>query len=158
MIPTRSLHSFALALLLAGVPLSAHASDASPVADVALAPAVAEAAAVVDAFSAALKAGRLDEVRQLLSSDVQVYEGGHVEASRDAYFAGHAAADAAFLATAEVTREARTGGASGDTAWVATRSVIARDGKHHASIETMVLRREAAGWRIVHIHWSSRAL
>jgi len=28
---------------------------------------------------------------------------------------------------------------------------------HAASTETMVLRSTSAGWKIVHIHWSSRA-
>ena len=126
MIHARNFQSLAVVLLLAGAPLSARASDPSPAADVVLAPAVAEAAAVVDAFSAALKAGRLDEVRQLLSPDMQVFEGGHVEASRDAYFAEHAAADAAFLAT----HKARSAGhdvtpADLVTAFITVRGVLA---------------------------------
>jgi ketosteroid isomerase-like protein len=150
---------FVLALLLASPMLPAHepTAAAAPAAD-AVPVAAAEAASVVDAFSAALKAGRLDEVKALLDPAVQVFEGGHVEAGRDAYFAGHAAADAKFMATAEITREARTADARGDLAWVATRSLVARDGKRHASIETMVLRRGDSGWKIVHIHWSSRTL
>ena len=150
---------FVLALLLASPMLPAHepSAAAAPAAD-AMPAAAAEAVGVVDAFSDALKAGRLDEVKALLDPAVQVFEGGHVEAGRDAYFAEHAAADALFLASAEVTRESRTADASGDLAWVATRSTIARDGKRHASIETMVLRRGKDGWKIVHIHWSSRAL
>lgn len=148
---------FLLAALLAtsplSVPVDAAASSAEP-----QSAAAAEAARAVDAFDAALKAGRLHELEQWLDPDVQVFESGHVEAGRDAYFAEHAAADAKFLASAQVTREARTADASGDLAWVSTRSTVARDGKRHASIETMVLRRGKDGWKIVHIHWSSRPL
>ena len=150
---------FFLALILASPMLPAHEPIATAAPATELVPAAAaEAVGVVDAFSDALKAGRLDEVKALLDPAVQVFEGGHVEADRDAYFAEHAAADAKFLASAEVTREARTADAHGDLAWVGTRSIVARDGKRHASIETMVLRRGKDGWKIVHIHWSSRAL
>jgi hypothetical protein len=156
--PMRTL-PFVLALLLASPMLPAHEPQAAaaPAAD-AIPAAAAEAVGAVDAFSEALKAGRLDEVKALLDPSVQVFEGGHVEDGRDAYFAGHAAADAKFLATAQVTRDARSAGADGDLAWVSTRSTIVREGQRHASIETMVLRRGQAGWKIVHIHWSSRAL
>ena len=150
---------FVLALLLASPMLPAHepAAISNTAADEVSA-AAADAVAVVDAFSGALKAGKLEVVKSLLDPSVQVFEGGHVEAGRDAYFAEHAAADAAFLATAQVTREARTADASGDLAWVITRGTVAHDGTRHASIETMVLRRGPEGWKIVHIHWSSRAL
>ena len=54
----------------------------------------------------------------------------------------------------------RTAHANGDFAWVASESElhIQQDGKPVTvlSTETMVLRREASNWRIVHIHWSSR--
>jgi ketosteroid isomerase-like protein len=156
--PVRTL-PFALALLLASPLLLAHepAAHVPPAGD-RIAAAAAEAVGVVDAFSDALKAGRLEDVKALLDPAVQVYEGGHVEDGRDAYFAEHAAADAKFLATAQVTRDARSAEASGDLAWVSTRSTVVRDGKRHASIETLVLRRGDAGWKIVHIHWSSRPL
>ena len=53
-----------------------------------------------------------------------------------------------------------TARASGDLAWVASDNdmVIHQDGKPVtiASAETMVLRRTGGGWKIVHIHWSSR--
>lgn len=148
-----------LSALLAAAPALAHEGHAAPAAQAAaLPPVAAEAAATVDAFSAALKAARLDEVKRLLAEDVQVFEGGHVEDGRDAYFAEHAAADALFLASAEVKLESRSGGGDGDLAWVSSRSTIQREGKRYASIETMVLRRGGDGWKIVHIHWSSRPL
>jgi ketosteroid isomerase-like protein len=49
---------------------------------------------------------------------------------------------------------------SGDLSWVATESELhaTDDGKPMTllSTETMVLRKTDGGWRIVHIHWSSR--
>ena len=51
--------------------------------------------------------------------------------------------------------------AEGDMAWVATESELQglEDGKpvKLLSTESMVLRKTGQGWRIVHIHWSSRA-
>lgn len=48
----------------------------------------------------------------------------------------------------------------GDIAWVGTESTVSHDkaGKSAASLstETMVLGKTAQGWKIVHIHWSSR--
>ena len=48
-----------------------------------------------------------------------------------------------------------------DRAWVATRSRLTGEfqGKHvdSDSTETLVMHKTADGWRIAHIHWSSRA-
>lgn len=54
----------------------------------------------------------------------------------------------------------RTARIAGDLAWVGTESEMhaSKDGVPMTllSSETMVLARTADGWRIVHIHWSSR--
>lgn len=148
-----------MALLAAHPVLAAQADTAASTAPVATLSAQAAApVAAVDAFAAALQAGRLDEVAAWLDPQVQVFESGHVEAGRAAYLAEHAAADAAFLKTATVARDARSVEVSGELAWVATRSTIQREGKRYASLESMLLRRGGDGWRIVHIHWSSREL
>jgi ketosteroid isomerase-like protein len=118
------------------------------------------AIAVVDEFSAALQAGKLDRVRELLADDVLVLESGGAERSRDEYFASHAAADAEFLAQAHVMVTRRTARVQGDVAWVGTESRMhaSKDGAPLTLLgtETMILARTPAGWRIVHIHWSSR--
>ncbi|WP_379655388.1 nuclear transport factor 2 family protein [Pseudoxanthomonas sp. UC19_8] len=48
----------------------------------------------------------------------------------------------------------------GELAWVGSESELhaSKDGKPLTllSTETMVLKRGTQGWRIVHIHWSSR--
>ncbi|MGH8262826.1 MAG: nuclear transport factor 2 family protein [Steroidobacterales bacterium] len=46
-----------------------------------------------------------------------------------------------------------------DLAWVSTEARLTAPGAKPTDIvstETMILRIEPAGWRIVHIHWSSR--
>ena len=52
-------------------------------------------------------------------------------------------------------------GRDGQTAWVMTRSETSgtfRDKQiDRSGVETMVLQHSDGAWRIVHIHWSSRA-
>jgi uncharacterized protein (TIGR02246 family) len=124
--------------------------------------AATDAVRVVDAFGEALKANRIEEASQLLAEDVLVLESGGGERSRVQYLAEHAAADAAYLQGAEQQLTARRARVAGDLAWVGseTRTTTHKDGKARTSLgtETMVLRRTDAGWRIVHIHWSSRAV
>lgn len=59
----------------------------------------------------------------------------------------------------ELTR--RTGATSGDLAWVAsegrTRGRYKDRDIDRITTETMILRRVGGVWRIVHVHWSSRA-
>ena len=88
-----------------------------------------------------------------------IYEGGGAEKSREEYASHHLKSDAAFMKTAAVKQISRTGNAIGDLAWIATESTIKAPGAKPldlASTETMVLKQIADGWRIVHIHWSSR--
>ncbi len=118
------------------------------------------AAAVVDAFHAALRSGDTNAALAMLAEDALVFEGGGVERSKAEYAAHHLAADAAFSKAVSSVLTARTAGASGNIAWVASEGEIhsQKDGKPMviASTETVVLRSTAAGWKIVHIHWSSR--
>jgi ketosteroid isomerase-like protein len=118
------------------------------------------AAATVDRFFTALSAGNLDAAAAELDADVIVLESGGAEHSAAEYLAGHAGYDAEFLGTARQSLGRRTARANGDLAWVATQSELQaqEDGKPLtiASTETMVLRSTETGWKIVHIHWSSR--
>ena len=118
------------------------------------------AAATVDRFFAALVAGELDKAGAELDQDVIILESGGAEHSAAEYLAHHAKDDAEFLSTAQQMPGRRTARVSGDFAWVASESdlVVQQDGKPMtiASTETMVLRSTPAGWKIVHIHWSSR--
>ena len=125
-----------------------------------IAPAALEAVKVVDAFSAAIKAVKLDEAKNLLDPEVLILESGGSERSRDEYMGGHAIADANFLQNAQQQLRYRQAKAEGNFAWVATESSLdsMEDGKKIMllSTETMLLKKTGTDWRIVHIHWSSR--
>jgi ketosteroid isomerase-like protein len=124
-------------------------------------PAAAQAAAAtVDRFFAALSAGDLGAAAAELDPEVIILESGGAEYSAAEYLGGHAKHDAEFLGTAQQKPGRRTARASGDLAWVASESELqAQDDGRPVTIlstETMVLRATDAGWKIVHIHWSSR--
>ncbi len=143
-----------LALLLAANPATA----AEPKVDV---PEEARAAAAtVDRFFAALSAGDLARASAELDPQVIILESGGGEYSAAEYVGGHAKHDAEFLKAAHHKPGRRTARVSGDLAWVASESELhtQKDGKPTVSLsaETMVLRSTAAGWKIVHVHWSSR--
>ncbi|MGH7569504.1 MAG: nuclear transport factor 2 family protein [Gemmatimonadales bacterium] len=125
----------------------AQAGDVSPV-------------AVVHAFHQAVTAGDSVRALALLLPDLVVFEAGAVEASRDEYRASHLSADMAFAqATRREVLSERTGTA-GDVAWVLTESRATGTFRGRPvdsrGVETMILRRTPEGWRIAHIHWSSR--
>jgi uncharacterized protein (TIGR02246 family) len=115
----------------------------------------------IASFEAALRAGDFDRVSALLDPQVLVLEAGGAERSRDEYLAEHAKADAEFLKGARVEEGGSAVKVLGDAAWSTKTSVIQfeKDGKPGAvnAAETMILRRGPDGWKIVHIHWSSRA-
>jgi ketosteroid isomerase-like protein len=123
-------------------------------------PTASAAVEVVERFSTALAAGDIERAVADLDPKVLILESGGMEKSRGEYLAGHAKADAAFLKDSHVTLKDRSARASGDLAWVASESQIhSMKGSEMMMIdstETMVLRRNADGWKIVHIHWSSR--
>ncbi|HET9460206.1 MAG TPA: nuclear transport factor 2 family protein [Sphingomicrobium sp.] len=116
------------------------------------------AAAVVDAFHAALRSGDTDAALAMLADDVLIFEGGKVERSKPEYAAHHLAADAAFSKAVSSVLTERTAGASGNIAWVAsegrTRGEYRGRTIDRTSAETMILRRAGDGWKIIHIHWS----
>jgi ketosteroid isomerase-like protein len=118
------------------------------------------AAAVVDAFHAALRRGDPLAALALFADQGLVFEDGRAERSKAEYALRHAAADAAFSKAVSSVRSRRTGHASGDLAWIASESRTKGRFKgqdvDRIMVETMVLRRDSAGaWKIVHIHWSS---
>jgi ketosteroid isomerase-like protein len=120
-----------------------------------------EALATVERFSAAISAGELVKASGELDADVIVLESGGSERSRAQYLAEHAQADADFLKHATVTLKNRSAFASAELAWVASVSEIqTTKGDKMLTIlstETMVLKKAGSTWKIVHIHWSSRA-
>ena len=152
------------ASLLVAFVSTAEAAQSQPSAvgaPIALALSARPAAAVVDAFHAALRRGDTKAALTFLATDALIFESGGVERGKAEYASHHLAADAAFsqAVPARITR--RAGEAVGHVAWVATegRTTGTYKGKpvDRRTVETMVLRRSRAGWKIAHIHWSSAA-
>lgn len=125
-----------------------------------LPPMAGQAVQTVDMFHAALGRGDTATALSLLSADAVIFEEGGAERSKAEYAAHHLAADAEFTTAVPSTQSRRTGRAEGSIAWIATEGRTTGSFKGRAvdrlTTETMVLRREGAAWKIVHIHWSSR--
>lgn len=145
---------------VASPPSSASTSAGMPAFVQDIGPGAAEPVEVVDQFSAAIRAAKLDQAARLLDEKVLVLESGGSERSRDEYLGEHAIADAAFMQNAKQQPRFRRARVEGAMAWVGTESIVTHDsdGKKELvrSTESMVLRKAADGWKIVHIHWSSR--
>lgn len=132
---------------------------AAAAASVSVEPAARPAAAVVDRFHAALRRGDGKGALALMAGDALVYESGHVEQGKAEYRATHLDADMEYSRAVTEVTTARGGHAQGNFAWIASQGRTSGKfrGKQvdRATTETMVLRRTAGQWRIVHIHWSS---
>ncbi len=115
----------------------------------------------VNAFHKALAHGNAAEAASLLDDHAVVYEEGGAETSKSQYVASHLPADIEFLRTVREVVLGRVGHEDADHAWVATQGRLSGRYKDkpvdRLTTETMVLLRTPSGWRIVHIHWSSRA-
>jgi mono/diheme cytochrome c family protein/ketosteroid isomerase-like protein len=117
--------------------------------------------AAAQALHNALSAGDAARVQSLLDSKVMIMEGGNVERSLKEYAAHHLPADLKFMKGVTYKLERQTGDSSGDLAWVVSEASLTgtSDGKPVAlaSTETLVLKNAAGAWKVVHIHWSSKA-
>ncbi|HEY8123708.1 MAG TPA: nuclear transport factor 2 family protein [Myxococcota bacterium] len=135
-----------LALALLASPESADAHD--------------DPAAAVEAYYAALAAGDVAAAEALLAPDAMVLESGQLE-SRAEYLAHHLAADVEFARSVAQTRSGVRVVIAGDSAWVTARARAQGQFRGRAisseGAELIVLSRDAHGWRIRAIHWSSRA-
>lgn len=113
-----------------------------------------------DGFHAAIVKSDRAAATSALAADVQIFESGFVERSRDEYLSHHFEEDAKFAKT--VTRKVLKHGeqVAGDMALIMEESETSGtyDGKPIRLIgtETAVLRLNGGNWQIVHIHWSSR--
>lgn len=118
------------------------------------------AAKIVDQFHAALAKNDTAAALALLTDDALIFEGGNAERSKAEYASHHAGADAAYAAAVPSLLLRRSGFADTTTAWIASESRATGRHKDKAvnrvSTESMVLRKTPDGWRIVHIHWSSK--
>jgi len=119
----------------------------------------AAVAAVVAAFHAALRAGDSAAALALLAPGGTILEAGGVETVAE-YRAGHLPGDIEFAGATASEPGAVTVRVLGDVAWATSVSRVHGEFRGRAidsdSAELMVLVRDAAGWRIAAIHWSSR--
>lgn len=161
----RMRYSRTVAVALAAAILSpaafAHPRAASSADVAALNPTARDAAAVVDAFHAALAKGDTAAAAALLADDALIFESGGVERSKAEYESHHLGADAAFSKAVPSVMLRRSGNAANGVAWVATEGRMTGTYKDkpvdRASTETMILRQLGGDWKIVHVHWSSKA-
>jgi ketosteroid isomerase-like protein len=153
-----SVRTAAIVMLLALAP-QASAAPPAPASAESLPAAARAAAAAVDAFHAALHRGDAEAALALVADDALVFEDGRVERTKAEYALHHAGADADFSKATSSKRLSRTVHATADVALIATESRTRGRFKgqdvDRMMVETMVLRRDPVGWRIVHIHWSS---
>lgn len=141
---------FALAWFALACPASIHAQMTG---------AEAEVRAVVTEFSEALAAGDSARAVTYLHPDLIVYEGGHAE-TLEKYRAHHMGSDMAFLSAVDETTTAERLDVYGETALYLSEYKMSgtyrdREVDLHGT-ETLVLLRTPDGWKIRHIHWSSR--
>lgn len=132
-----------------------------------VAAAIASSAAVaaspketMETFHAALTAGDKEKALAMLAPEVAIYEGGHVERSRDEYASQHLGSDIEFAKVASRKVLKQTERVDGNTAIVMeeTETTGTFRGKdvHSFGTGTAVLEKRGDNWVIVHIHWSSR--
>jgi ketosteroid isomerase-like protein len=119
----------------------------------------AAVATAVAAFHAALRAGDSAAALAWLAPDATILEAGGSETVAE-YRAGHLPGDIAFAQATAVEPGTMTVRVRGDVAWATSVSRVRGEFRGRSidsdSAELMVLVHDAAGWRIVAIHWSSR--
>ena len=116
--------------------------------------------AVVQSFGKALASGDSAAVLALLHPDVVIFEAGGWESLED-YRKGHLRADINAVQSLKQETLRDVIRVSGDMA-LSTReySTTGQRGDravNNVGAETMVLLKTPTGWKIRHIHWSSRA-
>lgn len=171
--------SFATLALVAGIGLSAMVSAQTPAArpatpapttagarpagpSISIAPAAADAVRVVDSFSSAMAANNLASAGTFLDAGVVIVANAVAHGSRDEYLNTTGKARAAFLAKAQAQLLRRQARGGANFAWVVSSSTYkTNEGGKPATLlttETMLLSRTPQGWKIIHIHWSTRGI
>lgn len=151
-----SLRVFVLSIALAASPLAAVTAPTMAVAASQSAPVL-----LVDAFHAAMGRGDAAAVADLLLDDAVIFEQGGAESSKAEYVEAHLPGDISYSQGMSDTITSRRSTVQAGVAWVLTqgRTTGTYEGKKvdRLTTETMVLKKTRSGWRIAHIHWSSRA-
>ena len=120
----------------------------------------AAVATVVNRFQRALADGDSAAALSLLAPDVVILESGGME-TRDDYRAHHLPADIEFARAIRSVAVPMLVVVRGDAAWAVSTSTTQGDFRgraiNSAGAQLVVLSREADGWKIRAIHWSSRS-
>lgn len=111
-------------------------------------------------FHAALFGGDFDVVAQSFSPDAVIFENGVREKSLEDYLEHHLKPEMPMLKASERQILQQDVLTSADAVTISTASNISMTAKGKVydflSVETMVLSNQADGWKVTHIHWSSR--
>lgn len=114
----------------------------------------------VATFHQAIASGKADLASALLAPEIQIYESGYVERSRDEYAGHHLPADIDFAKTAANKVLKNSERIDGNLAVVMQETETTGKYKnkniHLFGTETVVLEKRGEQWIIVHLHWSSR--
>jgi ketosteroid isomerase-like protein len=118
------------------------------------------AAETVDAFHAALRAQDTAGALSLLDRGLVVYEFGGIDPTVEAYALNHLSFDMDAAAATQWKLETRRSGGEGNERWVLSSYRVTgkqSDGTpiDQTTLETVILRRSGAQFRIVHFHWST---
>ena len=115
--------------------------------------------AAIDAYHRALSSGDSTAALALLAADAVILESGGVE-TRAEYRGHHLPADIEFARAVPSVRAPTRVVVQGDAAWAWSTSTTQGEFRSRAinsqGAELMVLSRDASGWKIRAIHWSSR--
>jgi ketosteroid isomerase-like protein len=135
----------------------------APTTNAPLSPAEKAATQVVDSFMVDIATSQFEAARQLMTPDAVVLANAQVLGNRDAYIAGPAKRDAAALgATTQRELLHRNVKVGADLACVVSEKRLhgtppgAQAALDILVTETMLLSRTSSGWKIAHIHWSTR--
>jgi ketosteroid isomerase-like protein len=129
---------------------------------ISIAPVAADAVRVVDSFSSAMTANNLASAGTFLDPGVVIVANGVAHGSRDEYLNTTGKARATFLGKAQAQLLRRQARGGPNFAWVVSSSSyrLTDAGKTNTMLttESMLLSRSPQGWKIIHIHWSSRPI
>ena len=119
----------------------------------------ADVAAAAKAFQTAMDTGDGPTVMRYIADDALMMEGGTIE-NRMQYEQNHLPLDLEFAKGMTAKRMPVQQSVRGDVAWVRTSTEFSGtfEGQPLAllGLETMVMTREADGWKIKALHWSSQ--
>ena len=118
-------------------------------------------AEVVESFHKALASADQKAALSLLAEDFDVFEQGFVDASRADYEKNSLPHDADFASKTRREVQSQQAGGDDNVAWVETltRTRGTYDGAavDLSEAETAILKRDGAGWKIVHLHRSAHS-